>query len=89
MFDTRVAQTIKLLKTLQKSTRQMQALCNHSKLVRDAQLATEAPGIKKALERLIFKVGCCTQADRGEEGRWWCDGIRSVDCSHHMLTSDT
>ena len=39
--------TIKLLSKLQKSTRQMQAVCAHSKLVRDAQLALEVPGIKK------------------------------------------
>ena len=50
LFHGREKDTIKLLSKLQKSTRQMQAVCAHSKLVRDAQLALEVPGIKKVRE---------------------------------------
>jgi Fanconi anaemia protein FancD2 nuclease len=56
LFAKKATFTLKLLSKLQRSTRQMYALCTHGKLVRDRQLAAEAPGIRKNLERFIFRM---------------------------------
>ena len=47
---------IKLLKTLQQSTRYMQHCCGHSKVAKDTNLVNNVPQLKKSLETLLFRV---------------------------------
>ena len=45
-----------MFRVLQGSTRQIQSVCAHGKVLKDAAMSREAPAIKKALEQLIFEV---------------------------------
>jgi Fanconi anemia group D2 protein len=47
---------MQVLHTLQKATRQMQAICSYGKIRRDKTLSGEAPYLKRALERLIYDM---------------------------------
>ena len=50
------AVVIMLLKETQKSTRHLQSICNHSKVVQDVVLTSYVPALKRSLETLVFKA---------------------------------
>jgi hypothetical protein len=49
LFEFNDNSVIKIFEILQKSTRQLQTLCAHSKAEKDKQLSNEVPLIKKSL----------------------------------------
>jgi hypothetical protein len=56
LYDANTKATIALVSCLQKSTRQMQVLCVHGKLIKNASLSKEVPAIKRSLEKMIYMM---------------------------------
>ncbi|KAK8808482.1 hypothetical protein WA158_008383 [Blastocystis sp. Blastoise] len=47
---------ISIIRSMQKSTRQVQALCSHSKVVKDTSMSVYIPKLKKYLESYLFEI---------------------------------
>lgn len=56
LFASDRGRAMQALGTLQKATRQMQSICSYGKIRRDKTLSSEAPYLKRALERLIYDM---------------------------------
>eukprot|EP01041_Mallomonas_annulata_P003326 gene3326-6581_t len=67
--------TIALVSSLQKSTRQLQILCSHAKLMRDKNLSQEAPHIKKLLEQVIYRMKALLE-DNNCAGAFWVGNLK-------------
>ena len=55
-FNENPKTVLGIVKTIQKSTRQLQYLCGHAKDTKDRTMAKEIPGIKRNLELMIFRM---------------------------------
>jgi len=62
-FKDRATEIRSVLRTLQVSTRILQNLCAHAKVLKDPSLTNVVPGMRKVLETLIFKVKGILQAN--------------------------
>ena len=56
LFNENTESTLKIISILQKSTRQMQVMCVHGKLNKNASLSKEVPAIKRLLEKMIYMM---------------------------------
>jgi Fanconi anemia group D2 protein len=56
LFSAHRDPAMQTLHTLQKATRQLQSICSYGKIRRDKTLSSEAPYLKRALERLIYDM---------------------------------
>ena len=75
---------LSIVKSCQSSTRQLQSVCAHSKVVRDAAMMAAVPPLKKSLEALIYrvKVGC-------HRARARCGHCLAADLWRYRVTEST
>ena len=64
------------VKTVQRSTRQIQSLCAHAKLTRNSAVLAYVPKIKKQLERLIYAIRE-TLKKAGAEDAFWMGNLKN------------
>eukprot|EP00002_Diphylleia_rotans_P012860 TRINITY_DN250_c0_g1_i9.p1 TRINITY_DN250_c0_g1~~TRINITY_DN250_c0_g1_i9.p1 ORF type:complete len:1709 (-),score=385.21 TRINITY_DN250_c0_g1_i9:107-5233(-) len=69
-----------VLKSTQASTRIIQAICAHGKVIRDVQMTTYIPSMKKVLESLIFKVKFVLKTNNCL-GAFWLGNLKHRDVS--------
>eukprot|EP00750_Incisomonas_marina_P032738 INCI9329.1.p1 GENE.INCI9329.1~~INCI9329.1.p1 ORF type:complete len:1550 (-),score=319.15 INCI9329.1:151-4800(-) len=82
-FPAAQHEILSLLKQLQKSTRQMQALCAHGKVARDMTMAGKVPVMKRILEEFILRVKALLQAHN-------CAGaFRVGNLKHRLVTGSS
>eukprot|EP00049_Salpingoeca_infusionum_P013195 m.246523 g.246523 ORF g.246523 m.246523 type:complete len:1460 (+) comp15380_c0_seq2:92-4471(+) len=57
-------EVIGILKDLQKSTRHLQIVCNHSKIEKDVSLSSHVPALKRNLERLVVRTKAMMESNQ-------------------------
>merc|ERR1712059_76175 len=55
-FRRRRNECVDVIKDLQQSTRYLQSVCAHSKIVQDVSLANNVPQLKRSLEVLVYRA---------------------------------
>eukprot|EP01135_Chromosphaera_perkinsii_P010387 Nk52_evm59s2118 gene=Nk52_evmTU59s2118 len=63
-------ESLLLLKTLQQSTRSLQVICGHSKVIKDGTLTAQVPSLRKALESIIYRVKAMLEHNECLEAFW-------------------
>ncbi|KAI7882271.1 hypothetical protein K492DRAFT_145306 [Lichtheimia hyalospora FSU 10163] len=56
VFRSHKNEIVDILKVFQKSTRMLQIICSHVKVIKDVQLSSYVPPLKRSLEIVIFQV---------------------------------
>ncbi|XP_014669534.1 PREDICTED: Fanconi anemia group D2 protein homolog [Priapulus caudatus] len=85
-FRSHTADVQTILKKLQLSTRFMQHMCSHSKVMKDVSLTNHVPPLKKCLETLIYRVKAllfynkCTDA-------FWLGNLKNRDLQGEEILS--
>ena len=64
------SEAVAAIKTLQRSTRQVQSLCAHAKMAREATALRHVPKVKKQLEQVIYVIGDMLKQVGAEEAFW-------------------
>ena len=64
------SEAVAAIKTLQRSTRQVQSLCAHAKMTREATALRHVPKVKKQLEQVIYVIGDMLKQVGAEEAFW-------------------
>ncbi|XP_006818892.2 Fanconi anemia group D2 protein-like [Saccoglossus kowalevskii] len=59
-----------LLKNLQQSTRALQHLCSHTKVLKDVSLTNHVPALKKCLESFVYRVKHMLTIHKCHEAFW-------------------
>ncbi|KAL1440883.1 hypothetical protein MTO96_009054 [Rhipicephalus appendiculatus] len=70
LFKSHTAEVQALLKNLQQSTRYLQHICSHSKLVKDVALTGQVPAVRKSLEGFVFRVKAMLTVNHCREAFW-------------------
>lgn len=70
LFSSNKDDIMCLMKTLQVSTRYLQHICSHSKVVKDVSLISHVPFLKKSLEVFVFRVKMMLAAHKCGEAFW-------------------
>lgn len=70
MFRSHREDIQSLLKNLQLSTRALQHICGHSKIMKDIQLTNQVPQVKKILEVFVYRVKAMLTMNRCLEAFW-------------------
>lgn len=70
LFRRKRPECVALLKDLQLSTRYLQHVCSHSKLLRDVALSNQVPALKKSLETFVFRVKAMLVLNDAAEAFW-------------------
>lgn len=70
LFKSHPAEVQALLKNLQQSTRYLQHICSHSKLVKDVALTGQVPAVRKTLEGFVFRVKAMLTVNHCREAFW-------------------
>ncbi|KAK8782009.1 hypothetical protein V5799_016651 [Amblyomma americanum] len=70
LFKSQPAEVQTLLKNLQQSTRYLQHICSHSKLVKDVALTGQVPAVRKTLEGFVFRVKAMLTVNHCREAFW-------------------
>ncbi|KAI9470627.1 MAG: Fanconi anemia protein FancD2 nuclease-domain-containing protein [Benjaminiella poitrasii] len=56
VFKTHTSEVVSIFKDFQSSTRMLQIMCSHVKVLKEVQLSSYVPPLKKALEIVIYQV---------------------------------
>lgn len=67
---------VSIIKTVQRSTRQIQSLCAHAKATKDSATLSHVPRIKKQLEQLIYQIKD-TLKKLGAEDAFWLGNLKN------------
>ena len=70
------AEVVSIIKTVQRSTRQVQSLCAHAKATKDSATLAHVPRIKKQLEQLIYQIKD-TLKKLGAEDAFWLGNLKN------------
>lgn len=77
---------IGVIREFQRSTRVLQHLCSHAKLSKDATLTQVVPGLKRALERVIFRVKRMLEANSAL-GSFWVGNLKHRNLQGEVVPS--
>lgn len=64
------SEVVFIVKIIQRCTRQIQSLCAHAKIVKDASMMTFVPKIKKQLEQMIYLIKETLKKEGAEDAFW-------------------
>ena len=70
VLTRRPSEAVAAIKTLQRSTRQVQSLCAHAKMTREAMALRHVPRVKKQLEQVIYVIGDMLKQVGAEDAFW-------------------
>ena len=70
------AEVVSIIKTVQRSTRQVQSLCAHAKATKDSATLAHVPRIKRQLEQLIYQIKD-TLKKLGAEDAFWLGNLKN------------
>lgn len=88
MFISNKEDIICLMKTLQVSTRYLQHVCSHSKVVKDVALISHVPFLKKNLEIFVFRVKMMLAVHKCEEA-FWLGNLKNRDIKGAEILSQS
>uniref|UniRef100_A0A1S4KK89 Fanconi anemia group D2 protein, putative n=1 Tax=Ixodes scapularis TaxID=6945 RepID=A0A1S4KK89_IXOSC len=77
-----------LLKNLQQSTRYLQHICSHSKVVKDVGLTGQVPAVRKTLELFVFRVKAMLTNNRCQDA-FWVGNLKNRDLKGAEILSQT
>ncbi|CAG8441668.1 4041_t:CDS:10 [Acaulospora colombiana] len=86
-FSTYREEIISIIGTFQKSTRRLQALCNHVKVHKESQLAAMVPLVKRSLEIVIFQVKAMIQNNGCPPETFFLGELKHRDIEGQEITS--
>ncbi|CAG8451010.1 4382_t:CDS:10 [Acaulospora morrowiae] len=86
-FSTYREEIISIIGTFQKSTRRLQALCNHVKGHKESQLAAMVPLVKRSLEIVIFQVKAMIQNNGCPPEMFFLGELKHRDIEGQEITS--
>lgn len=64
------SEVVFIVKIIQRCTRQIQSLCAHAKIVKDASMMSFVPKIKKQLEQMIYLIKETLKKEGAEDAFW-------------------
>lgn len=70
LFGKNRESCIRLLKSMQQSTRYLQHVCQHSKTNKDVSLSNHVPALKKSLETFVFRVKVTLAVNNAVSSFW-------------------
>jgi Fanconi anemia group D2 protein len=76
----------KMITTIQKSTRQIQSLCAHSKS-NESKLASLVPSVRKVLESFLFKIKAMMQ-ENNMGRRFWLGNLKPKSITGEAITEE-
>ncbi|GFY79169.1 fanconi anemia group D2 protein [Trichonephila inaurata madagascariensis] len=86
LFVERKEEVICLMKILQVSTRYLQHVCCHSKVLKDVTLINHVPPLKKSLEVFVFRVKMMLAVNKCEEA-FWIGNLKNRDLKGEEILS--
>ncbi|XP_015929151.1 Fanconi anemia group D2 protein [Parasteatoda tepidariorum] len=86
LFVNKKEEVICLMKTLQASTRYLQHVCCHSKVLKDVSLIKQVPFLKKSLEVFVFRVKVMLAVNKCEEA-FWLGNLKNRDLKGEEILS--
>lgn len=87
IFKNYINEVTDILKTFQKGTRQIQALCSHGKSTRNTSMISIAPKIKKNLELFIYKIKAITQ-ENDCPNVFWVGNLKNKDLNGKVINDE-
>ncbi|XP_077977229.1 Fanconi anemia group D2 protein-like [Glandiceps talaboti] len=75
-----------LLKNLQQSTRALQHMCSHSKVLKDVSLTNHVPPLKKCLEIFVYRVKAMLALHKCHEA-FWIGNLKNRDLKGEEILS--
>ncbi|CAN8001245.1 unnamed protein product [Ixodes hexagonus] len=88
LFKSQHADVQSLLKNLQQSTRYLQHICSHSKVVKDVGLTGQVPAVRKTLELFVFRVKAMLTNNRCQDA-FWVGNLKNRDLKGAEILSQT
>ncbi|GFU37970.1 fanconi anemia group D2 protein [Nephila pilipes] len=86
LFVNSKEDVICLMKILQVSTRYLQHVCCHSKVLKDVTLINHVPPLKKSLEVFVFRVKMMLAVNKCEEA-FWLGNLKNRDLKGEEILS--
>ncbi|KAG8193754.1 hypothetical protein JTE90_005051 [Oedothorax gibbosus] len=88
LFKDNKDDVICLMKILQVSTRYLQHVCCHSKVLKDVSLIKHVPFLKKSLEVFVFRVKMMLAVNKCEEA-FWLGNLKNRDLKGEEILSQS
>ncbi|XP_054717600.1 Fanconi anemia group D2 protein-like [Uloborus diversus] len=86
MFVSNKELVMNLMKSLQSSTRYLQHVCSHSKVLKDVSLIKHVPFLKKNLEAFVFRIKVMLAINKCEEA-FWIGNLKNRDLKGVEISS--
>ncbi|KAI8343466.1 Fanconi anaemia protein FANCD2 [Chlamydoabsidia padenii] len=87
VFKDHKDEIVAIFKQLQIGTRLLQIICSHVKVIKDVQLATYVPPLKKALEVVIFQVKMLLMDNHAPSDAFFLGALKHRDISGAQVSS--
>lgn len=88
LFLTKREDCLGLLKNLQMSTRFLQHVCSHSKVMKDIALTNQVPALKKALESFVYRVKAMLALNKCGDA-FWLGNLKNRDLKGEEILSQS
>ncbi|XP_038054583.1 Fanconi anemia group D2 protein-like isoform X2 [Patiria miniata] len=86
LFPSQREEVLKLLKTLQQSTRSLHHVCSHSKVAKDVSLTNHVPAVKRNLELFVYRVKAMLALHKCQEA-FWVGNLKNRDLHGEEILS--
>ncbi|KAI7899702.1 Fanconi anaemia protein FANCD2 [Cokeromyces recurvatus] len=87
IFKTHTNEVVNIFKDFQSSTRMLQIICSHVKVLKEVQLASYVPPLKKALEIVIYQVKMLLTENRIPSSAFFMGALKHRDINGVEISS--